>query len=160
MHWYLNEYPKSCYPFPPKNGNPACMYFQVVNTSSLSRRPTMSTVAIIGASEKPERYAYKAQQMLIESGHEVFPVSRTGTAVLGIAGYRSIADIDKPIDTVTLYIGPPALPDAMPAILQKKPRRVIFNPGTESPIPMQQLRDAGIEVLEACTLVLLRTGQF
>jgi len=118
------------------------------------------TVAIIGASHKPQRYAYIAQEMLMEYQHTVFPVSGNGREILGVAGYQSIADIQQPIDTVTLYLNPLRHQAIKQHVLEAKPRRIIFNPGTESDELMSEYQQHGIETLEACTLVMLRTRQF
>ena len=118
------------------------------------------SVAIIGASHKPHRYAYKAQVMLMEMGHAVFPVSGNGREILGVPGYRSIIDIIPPVDTVTLYLNPVHHLPICHDILEKKPRRIIFNPGTESRQLEQYYQKEGIETLRACTLVMLTTDQF
>ncbi|MBL7000802.1 MAG: CoA-binding protein [Gammaproteobacteria bacterium] len=118
------------------------------------------SVAIIGASHKPQRYAYKAQKMLMDYHHSVFPVSGNGREILGVAGYSSILDIGHPIDTITLYLNPERHLPIKDAILACKPRRIIFNPGTESTALMRAYQALGIETLEACTLVMLTTDQF
>ena len=64
------------------------------------------------------------------------------------------------IDTVTLYLGPAAQEAYYNAILDLKPRRIIFNPGTENPILNQLAIQKGIETIDACTLVMLKTGQY
>ncbi|MEA3300789.1 MAG: CoA-binding protein [Pseudomonadota bacterium] len=120
----------------------------------------MLNVAILGATNTPDRTAYQAQRMLADNDHRIFPVSPTQDEVGGLKAYRSLRDIPEPIDVVTVYVGPARLPDAVPDILAVKPARVIFNPGTEAPDIAAQLREAGIATEEACTLVLLRTGQF
>jgi len=120
----------------------------------------MENVAVIGASGKKDRYSWKAQKLLMEHGHRVFPVSPLGREVLGIAGYRSLSEIAEPLDTVTLYVGPARLSAVLDDLLAKKPRRVIFNPGTKDAEGMELLRSRGIVVEEACTLVLLATNQF
>lgn len=119
-----------------------------------------SPVVILGASDKPERYAYKAQKMLVEYGYDVLPISRRVPEILGVATARHLLDVKPPIDTVTLYVGPAHLAPQVDALIALKPRRVIFNPGTEDAHIEQRLRDAGIITVEACTLVLLRSGQF
>lgn len=118
------------------------------------------SVVIIGASHKPHRYAYKAQQMLMDYGHKVFPVSGNGRDILGVKGYSSIGHIDYPVDTVTLYLNPGRHQSVRDAIVAQQPRRIIFNPGTESTQLMAFYQSQGIETLEACTLVMLRTDQF
>ena len=106
------------------------------------------------------RYAYQAQELLMHHHHKVFPVSGNGRDILGIPGYRSIAEIQQPIDTVTLYLNADRHQAIKQDILSALPRRVIFNPGTESNELMQEYAARGIETLEACTLVMIRTGQF
>ena len=69
----------------------------------------MSNVAILGASEKEERYSHKAQKMLVEEGHTVFPVSPHGKEILGVPGFRNLTEINATIDTITVYINPSRL---------------------------------------------------
>ena len=96
----------------------------------------------------------------MEHGHRVFPSSRAASEILGVPAFGDLAEVNDTIDTVTLYVSPKQLDAAMPGILDKQPRRVIFNPGTESPSHRQRLEEAGILCYEACTLVLLTTHQF
>ena len=121
---------------------------------------TMKTV-IIGASNNPSRYAFMAAEMLTEYGHEFVPVSNKKGDVLG----KTILSIqERPeitgVDTVTLYLGPQHQPAWYDYILSLKPKRIIFNPGTENDEFERLARQRGIEPIEACTLVMLRTGQY
>ncbi len=120
----------------------------------------MENVAIIGASHKSERYSHKAQEMLVEYGHNVYPVSPKGGEVLGVTVLTCASEITDAIDTVTLYVGPKHLTPNFWEIVALKPKRIIFNPGTEDQNLISQAKEAGIKVLEACTLVMLRTNQF
>lgn len=120
----------------------------------------METVAVIGASTNPERYSNKAIKMLIEYGHQPVPVAPALDSVEGIAAVASPQDVSGPVDTVTMYVSPARQEALLDGIIGLKPRRVIFNPGTENEAAYARLRAAGIETTEACTLVLLRTGQF
>jgi predicted CoA-binding protein len=120
----------------------------------------MSTVAIVGASDKPGRYSYKAQAMLSEYGHRPRPVSPRSQDIMGIQTVTQLEDIGEPVDTVTLYLAPAHQGKTISGLLAIKPERVIFNPGTENPEAYPRLEAAGIRCIEACTLVLLRTGQF
>lgn len=122
--------------------------------------PSQRYVAIIGASSKEDRYAHRAQQLLMEKGYPVLPVSRRESEILGVRTCASINDIRQPVDTVTLYVGPRHQQDLISQIVTLKPKRVIFNPGTENAEAFAAFEEAGIEYEEACTLVLLRTGQF
>jgi predicted CoA-binding protein len=118
------------------------------------------SVAIVGASHKPHRYSYKAQLMLMENRHTVFPVSGNGREILGVAGYSSVTQIEQSVDTVTLYLNPLRHRPIKQEILDLAPRRIIFNPGTESTDLIAEYESHGIEALEACTLVMLQTGTF
>jgi len=120
----------------------------------------MSIVAVVGASRKPERYSHRAIQMLASHGHSPIPVSSLGHAILGYTGYASLTAVPGPIDTVTMYLSPEKQPPVIQDILSVRPRRVIFNPGAENPEAAAALARDGIEMIEACTLVLLATGQF
>ena len=118
------------------------------------------TVAVLGASENPERYSYKAAARLAEHGFRVIPVNPVNTAALGADAKRSVAEIEEAVDTLTVYVGPARSSAAAPEITALKPSRVIFNPGAENPDLESKLDAAGIPWLHACTLVLLSTGRF
>ncbi|MFN3587636.1 MAG: CoA-binding protein [Moraxellaceae bacterium] len=118
------------------------------------------TVAVLGASPNPERYSNKAVRLLREHGHTVLPVNPAQAEIEGLPVVPSVEALPRGIDTVTVYVGPRHSGALLPGLLALAPRRVIFNPGAENPALQQALADAGIAVEEACTLVLLRTGQF
>jgi predicted CoA-binding protein len=118
------------------------------------------TVAVLGASPKADRYAYRAMKMLAEHGHRPVPVNPAFEEILGEKCYRSIADITAPIDTVTMYLGKQRSDPLIDEIVGAKPRRIIMNPGAENGDLAAKAEAAGIEVEEACTLVLLQLGQF
>jgi predicted CoA-binding protein len=119
-----------------------------------------NTVAVVGASEKPDRYSNRTVRMLASHGFKPIPVSRSGKDILGQKGYTSLADVPDRIDTVTMYVSPDNQAPVIRDILAIRPRRVIFNPGAENPDAATILQQHGISVEEACTLVLLSTGQF
>ena len=98
---------------------------------------------VLGASTKPERYAFKAIESLVAKGHSVLAIGQHAGEVSGIKIQTKLIPI-KNIDTVTLYLNP----------------RVVFNPGTENPQFYQLLQSNGIAVEVACTLVLLATNQY
>ncbi|MEY2488321.1 MAG: uncharacterized protein QOC70_263 [Verrucomicrobiota bacterium] len=118
------------------------------------------TVAILGASPKPDRYAYKALELLHEYGHRTLPINPAFNEILGEKCYPTIADAPGPIDTVTLYLGEERSNPLIEEIINAKPRRIILNPGAENSALATKAEEAGIEVVEGCTLVMLRTGQF
>lgn len=118
------------------------------------------TVVIVGASDKLDRYSNKAQKLLTRHGHHVVPVHPLLKEIDGVNVKASLRDIDAAVDTITMYVGPERGEKLSEDIIALKPRRVIFNPGSESAILQQQLQASGIAVEEACTLVLLNTNQF
>lgn len=122
---------------------------------------TKKKTVIIGATPNTDRYAWLAADMLTEYGHPFVPVGIKKGEVLGhpiepLAERPAIADVD----TVTLYIGPRHQPEWYDYILSLKPKRIIFNPGTENAELEAKARAAGVDPWEACTLVLLRSGQY
>ena len=114
----------------------------------------------MGASPKPDRYAYRAMQMLTEYGHRPIPVNPAFDEILGQTCYRSIADVSEPIQTITMYLGKQRSDPLIDEIVNAKPRRIIMNPGAENDALAAKAREAGIEVDYACTLVMLQTGEF
>jgi len=119
----------------------------------------MKKTLVIGASENPERYSYKAIKALISHHHEVVAIGLRAGEVAGVP-FNSEKKAFENIDTVTLYVGPQNQPEYYSYILGLKPRRVIFNPGTENPEFIAQLKTSGIYPEIACTLVLLATDQY
>ena len=117
-------------------------------------------VAVLGASNRPERYSFKAVRLLREKGHTPFPVHPALSQVDGLQVWPSPKAIPEAVDTVTVYLSPRNQEPVMEELLNCGARRVIFNPGTENPDLADRLRARGKEVLHACTLVLLTTGQF
>lgn len=121
----------------------------------------MKKTVIIGATTNPGRYAYLAAQLLAEKGHEIVPVG----IKKGVVFDQEILDLrQKPeisdVDTVTLYIGPQNQPEWYDYIVGLKPKRIIFNPGTENYELEKLANQHGIETEEACTLVMLRIGNY
>lgn len=118
----------------------------------------MKKTVVLGASSNPERYSYKAIEMLLNHHHPVIAVGMKKDAVLGIDVEQEIPK--EKVDTVSLYVGPRNQSEWMEPIITLQPNRVIFNPGTENPEFQEKLNNAGIVWEEACTLVLLSTNQY
>ena len=114
---------------------------------------------VLGATTKPDRYAFKAITMLVVKGHSVIAFGSNMGEVAGIAIRTKNIPL-KNIDTVTLYLNPVRQREYYNYIIETKPKRVIFNPGTENPEFYQLLQGNGIKVEVACTLVLLATNQY
>ena len=120
----------------------------------------IQTVGVLGASSNPDRYAYLVINLLVEKGFSVFPVSLRESSILGIPCGRSISDSESQVETVTLYLSPQRQESVIDELIAAMPQRVIFNPGTESAENRRKLEKAGIECVEACTVVMLQTDQF
>ena len=121
---------------------------------------SVETVAILGASPKPDRYAFQALQLLREYGHRPLPINPAYEEILGEKCYPTISAVPGPIDTVTLYLGQERSNPLIEEIIHARPRRIVMNPGAENSTLAAKANNAGIEVVEGCTLVMLRTGQF
>ncbi len=117
-------------------------------------------VAVIGASDKKDRYSYQAVMLLKEKGHTVFPVHQRIKEIEGMKVYPSISEITEPIDTVSLYVAADISTGFTDQLFAKNPKRIIFNPGAENPSLANKIQQKGIQPVDACTLVMLRTGQF
>ena len=119
----------------------------------------MKKTLVIGASTNPERYSYLAFQSLRRHGHEVVAIGRKAGEVNGVPILTGQPELTG-IDTVTLYLNLTHQEEYYDYLLNMKPKRIIFNPGAENYDLMRRASEAGIEVLEACTLVMLSTGQY
>ncbi len=114
---------------------------------------------VIGASDNPERYSYMALHRLQQHGHPVVAIGRNAQTVLGVP-VATTQEAFKEIDTVTLYVSPAHQKEYYQYILGLHPQRIIFNPGAENEELLQLAKAKGIQTMEACTLVLLSTGQY
>ena len=114
---------------------------------------------VVGATENPARYANRAAHSLLRYGHDIELLGLRAGQINGHriqTGHPNLTDID----TVTMYVGPRNQSGLYDYIKKLQPRRVVFNPGAENPEFEQQLREAGIEPVEACTLVMLSVGTY
>ena len=114
---------------------------------------------VLGASENPERYSNKALQMLKRANHECIAIGNRAGEAHGVPISKEIIH-DTDVDTITLYLSPKNQVVYYDYILSLKPRRIIFNPGTENPELIEKAHAAGIKTEVACTLVLLSIGQY
>jgi predicted CoA-binding protein len=114
---------------------------------------------VVGASPNSERYSFLATSLLNEHGISVYPYG-IKTGMINDIPILNEWPSQIPIDTVTLYLGSAAQTEYIDQILALKPRRIIFNPGTENPDLEKLLKLRGIEFTKACTLVLLASGQY
>jgi predicted CoA-binding protein len=119
----------------------------------------MQNTLVIGASLKPERYSNKAIKRLVENSIKTEAYGLKEGKIGSIQIKTNFNDFQN-IDTVTLYINPKRQVELYDLILNLKPKRVIFNPGTENVEFYKLLKDQGVKVEVACTLVLLATNQY
>lgn len=114
---------------------------------------------VYGGSEKPERYSNKAIRMLLKHGHPVVSIGQKAGQV-ETCRIQTGQPAFEGIDTITLYLGPQHQAFIYTYCLDLKPRRILFNPGTENEEFKKLAEEQGIVCQEACTLVLLSTGQY
>jgi uncharacterized protein len=114
---------------------------------------------VLGASDNPSRYSYLAIRRLSAHQHPVVAIGRKPGEVSGIP-IRTATEEMSDVDTVTLYLNPQNQKPYYDYILHLKPKRIIFNPGTENEELIEKAEAAGIEPVIACTLVMLSTGQY
>jgi predicted CoA-binding protein len=114
---------------------------------------------VLGASPNADRYSWKAVVALRQNGHEVIAVG-TRKGRIGDVEIRTDQPTIPEIDTITLYLGADRQAAVTDYILQLKPKRILFNPGTENHELERLASEKGIETLEACTLVMLSLGTY
>ncbi len=116
---------------------------------------------VVGASTKPGRISGSAVARLRQAGHPVTAVGRTPGSILDVALEKELPEpLLGDFDTVTLYLAPENQEEISSWLLKALPKRVIFNPGTENETLMQDLKSAGVDALEACTLVMLASQMY
>ena len=116
-------------------------------------------VAVLGASDKPDRYSNMLIKRLRAKGHEVFPINPALASIDGLPVYRSLRDLPPGIDVLSVYMNAERSDALSDAILGSAIPRVIFNPGAENGALEKRLQDNGFQVEEACSLVLSGIGQ-
>jgi len=114
---------------------------------------------VIGASENEDRYANRAVRKLKAYGHDVVALGLREGQIDGVKIHKDKPALEN-VDTVTLYVGQQNQPPLYDYVLSLKPKRIIFNPGAENPELEAMANEKGIEVVEACTLVMLSIGNF
>ena len=117
-------------------------------------------VAVLGASPKSDRYSNQAVRLLASFDYRPIPVNPAYDEIEGLPCFPNLAAIDGPVHTITLYLGPARSTPLIDEIVAAKPQRIILNPGAENEELAAAASGAGIEVVEGCTLVMLRAGLF
>jgi len=119
----------------------------------------MKNTLVFGASLKPNRYSNIVVHRLVDKGINTYAFGLRLGAIMNVKVKTNLDDFQD-IHTITLYLNPARQVQYYQSIIALKPSRVLFNPGTENPEFYTLLRENGIAVEVACTLVLLGTGQF
>ena len=114
---------------------------------------------VLGASLKPIRYSYMAINRLVQKRQPVVAIGLRGGEVAGVTIDTGFPDYED-VDTVTLYLSAQNQKPYYEYLIQLRPKRIIFNPGTENPELYKLLKQANIEIDNACTLVLLSTNTY
>ncbi len=114
---------------------------------------------VLGASDNPVRYSYLAINRLRSYGHPVVAIGKKHTWVNDVEIIKEKNKFEE-VDTVTLYLNPLHQKEYYDYIVSLKPKRIIFNPGAENEELSKFAKENGIQPLEACTLVMLSTGQY
>ncbi len=120
---------------------------------------TLKKTLVIGASENKERYSNLAVNLLIQYHHPVIAIGNKIGSINNVPIQIGQPEIEG-IDTVTLYLSEKYQEQYYDYIISLKPKRVIFNPGTENDKFAEKLISQNITAIEACTLVMLKTGQY
>lgn len=114
---------------------------------------------VLGASPNPARYSYLAVNRLLKYSQPIVAIGKR-RGKIGDVEIETEPSAHTDIDTITLYLNPENQKQYYEYILSLKPKRIIFNPGTENPELYKLAREKNIQILEACTLVMLGTGQY
>jgi predicted CoA-binding protein len=114
---------------------------------------------VIGASTNPARYSNMAIKALLKNGCDVIALAKREGQVESVK-IQTEFPANNLVHTVTMYVGEHHQHEYYQSILDLKPERVIFNPGTENYEFIEMLESKGIETIEGCTLVMLGTGQY
>jgi predicted CoA-binding protein len=117
-------------------------------------------VAVLGASPNPDRYSNEAVRLLASYDYRPLPVNPAFDEIEGLTCFPTLAEIGEPVHTITLYLRAARSTPLIDEILAANPQRIIMNPGAENDALSEAASSAGIEVVEGCTLVMLRTGLF
>ena len=114
---------------------------------------------VLGASDNPARYSYLALRKLQAYHHPIVAIGKKSGKV-GDVNIETDHKHVEAVDTVTLYLNPQNQREYYDYILELKPNRIIFNPGTENDDLIKRAKENGIEPVVGCTLVMLSTGMY
>ena len=111
------------------------------------------TVAVIGASNKRDKFSNKAVRAYMKQGYRVFPVNPRGGEIEGLAVYKSVTDIPVDLDRITVYLPPQLTYEVLDDIAKKGAGELFLNPGTESDSVIQKAKSLGLDPILACSIL-------
>ncbi len=111
------------------------------------------TVAVIGASNAPDKFGNKAVRAYLRRGWTVYPVTPNEKEVEGLKTYASITDIPGPVERATLYLAPQLGIDVLEGVKAKGVKELYVNPGAESEELLAKAEALGINAIWACSIV-------
>lgn len=114
---------------------------------------------VVGASLNPSRYSHMAIKLLRENDFATYAFGLREGKVSDVDIMTDLENLPA-IDTITLYLNLQRQEPIIEELLALKPKRIIFNPGTESQKSKSLAEAKGIQVIYACTLVMISTGQY
>jgi predicted CoA-binding protein len=114
--------------------------------------PESRTVAVVGASSDRRKFGNKAVRAYAACGWRVFPVHPNEQTVEGLPAYADLAAVPEPLDTVTVYVPPKVGLSLLPAIAERRPREVWFNPGADSAEIAAEAARLGLPLVQACSI--------
>ncbi len=126
----------------------------------LKKNSDDSNVVILGASDKPNRFSYKAFQLLREHNYKITLVSPNLKEILGQPVVNELSLINGKVGTLTMYVNAQVSTNLLSKIISLNPKRIIFNPGSENSEIEPFLVKAGIQIVHGCTLVMLNSNTF
>lgn len=129
---------------------------ELINSKPL---PNEKRTVVLGASNNPYRYSYRAVESLINKGIEPIPLGIKKGNIEGVDILNGRPELEQ-VHTITLYLNPDRQKEYYDYILGLRPKRIIFNPGTVNPELISMAREAGIETEIGCTLVMLAVGSY
>jgi uncharacterized protein len=118
----------------------------------------MPSVAVVGASPKPERYSHQAVLRYLERDYTVWPVHPAGHSVADQPGFRDLASLPGQPDIISLYVNPTLGLELLPTIVACQPQLLWLNPGADSDELQAAAQQQGLRVVRACNLVALSYG--
>ena len=115
--------------------------------------PSRKTVAVVGASTDRRKFGNKGMRAFVAAGWRVFPVNPNEPAVEGLPTVAFVSDIAEPLDVVSLYVPPAVGLKLLPAIVEKQPRELWLNPGSESRALLAAAAELGLPVVQTCSII-------